>query len=105
MGRPISVVIPHKLGKNEARRRIQEGFILIQRNMTAGWGAMISVDERWEGDRLHFGAGGLGQKINGRLDVLAESVQIEIEVPELLVAIANRILATVKAGTQKLLDD
>jgi hypothetical protein len=105
MGRPISVVIPHKLGKTEARRRIQIGFNSIQRNMTAGWGAMISVDERWEGDRLHFGAGGLGQKISGQLDVLEESVQIEIEAPELLAAIANRILATVKAGTRKLLDD
>lgn len=66
---------------------------------------MISVDQRWEGDQLHFGAGGLGQKISGRLDVLAESVLIEIEAPELLAAIANRILATMKAGAQKLLDD
>ncbi len=73
--------------------------------MAAGWGAMISVDQRWEGDQLHFGAGGLGQKISGRLDVLAESVLIEIEAPELLAAIANRILATMKAGAQKLLDD
>jgi hypothetical protein len=104
MGRPISVTIPHKLGKQEARRRIQDEFGSVQRNMTAGWGALISVEERWEGDRLHFGAGGLGQKIHGQLDVLAESVQIEIEMPELLAAVANRILSAVKAGTQKLLD-
>ena len=104
MGRPISVTIPHRLGKDEARRRIQEGFSSIQHNMTAGWGAMISVEERWEDDRLHFGAGGLGQKVSGQLDVLAASVQIEIEVPDLLTAVANRILATLKTGTQKLLD-
>jgi hypothetical protein len=103
MARPISVTIPHRLGASEARRRIQEGFSEIQRRAMSGWGALLTVDERWEGDRLHFGASGLGQKINGQLDVQAESVQILIQVPELLATVADRILATFKAGTQKLL--
>ena len=103
MGRPISVSIPHQLGTNEARRRIQEGFSSIQGNKRS-LGGLFSVQERWEGDRLNFDAGGLGQKLCGRLHVLPDSVQIEIDVPKMLAAIAERILATLKTGTKKLLE-
>jgi hypothetical protein len=104
MGRPITVSVPHKLGKSEARRRIEEGFSSIQRNQSAGLGGLLSVHERWEGDRLYFDAGGLGQKVSGRLDVLTDSVELQIEVPEMLALIADRILATLRTGTQKLLE-
>jgi hypothetical protein len=103
MGKTVTVSIPHGLGQEEARRRIAEGFASMQRRMSDGLIGVLSFRERWEGDRLHFEGGALGQTICGRLDVLADSVQIQVDVPEMLAAIANRIVATLKQETQKLL--
>lgn len=104
MSRPVSVSIPHALGKDEARRRIEEGFGRMRQQMTSGLGAMMSFQERWEGDRLHFEGGGLGQKMTGRLDVRAEAVEIQLDLPEILAAIAEKITGKLKSEGQKLLE-
>ena len=105
MAQPISANIPHRLGKEEARRRIADGFGNLHQQLAGGMARMFSfsVQERWEGDRLHFEAGGLGQKMTGRLDVRDDSIQIEVDVPDLLVSLADKIIARLKEGTQKLL--
>jgi hypothetical protein len=104
MARPVTVNIPHSLGKEEARRRIEEGFGRMRQQMTGGMGAMISFQERWEGDRLHFEGGGLGQKLTGRLDVMADSVRIQLDLPEILAALADHITGRLKQEGQKLLE-
>ena len=104
VARPITVNIPHTLGKDEARRRIDEGFGRLRQQMTGGLGGMVSFQQRWEGDRLHFEGGGLGQKMTGRIDVLADSVQVQVDLPEMLAAIADRISTRLKQEGQKLLE-
>jgi hypothetical protein len=100
----VTVNIPHSLGKDEARRRIEEGFGRMRQQMTGGFGALVAVNERWEGDRLHFEGGGMGQKLTGRLDVLADSVRLEVDLPEILAAIADKIAGRLKTEGQKLLE-
>jgi putative polyhydroxyalkanoate system protein len=104
MGRPVSVSIPHALGKDEARRRIEQGFGRMREQMTGSMAAMLAFQERWEGDQLHFEASGLGQKMSGRLDVRPDSVQIELDLPELLAALAERITGKLQQEGQKLLE-
>lgn len=103
MSRPVVVTIPHQLGQEEARRRIGEGFSRLRSQMTGGIGTMLACHERWEGDRLHFDAGMLGQKMTGRLDVSSDAVRIEVDLPEILAALADRIVSKLKAEGQKLL--
>jgi hypothetical protein len=98
------VNIPHSLGKDEARRRIEEGFGRMRQQMTGGMGAMLTFREHWEGDRLSFEGGGLGQKVSGRLDMLADSVRLEVDLPEILAAIADKIAGKLKTEGQKLLE-
>ena len=104
MARPISINIPHALGKDEARRRIDESFSNLQMQMSGGMLGLMSFTRQWEGDRLSFSGGGLGQKINGRLDILPETVQIQIDLPERLAAIADRITGRLQHETKKLLE-
>jgi len=104
VARPVTVNIPHQLGKDEARRRIDEGFGRMRQQMTAGLGGMLTFQERWEGDRLHFEGSGLGQKLTGRLDVRADSVEIQLDLPEMLAAIADLISGRIRQEGQKLLE-
>lgn len=105
MTKPLTVNIPHALGKDEARRRIDEGFSKIQQQLTSGALGLVSFQNRWEADRLHFEGAVIGQRITGRLDVLANSVQMQIDLPDLLAAIAERIKAGLTKETQKLLEN
>lgn len=104
MARPVSVNIPHALGKDEARRRIDEGFGRLRQQMTGGLGAMMAIQEHWEGDRLHFEGGSLGQKLTGRIDVLADAVQIQLDLPEILAALADRVMGKLQQEGRKLLE-
>ena len=104
MSRPVSVNIPHALGKEEARRRIAEGFGRLRSQITGSLGVMFTFRERWEGDRLHFEGGTLGQNLTGRLDVLADSVQIQLDLPEILAAIADRIASKLQTEGKLLLE-
>jgi hypothetical protein len=101
------VTIPHSLGKEEARRRIEVGFGQMSQQLASGlgpMGAMLSFQDRWEGDRLHFEGGGLGQKLTGRLDVRPDCVLVEVDLPEILAALADRIRGTIQSEGQKLLE-
>jgi len=104
LARPVTVNIPHNLGKDEARRRIEDGFGRMRQQMTGGLAAMVTFQERWEGDRLHFQGGVLGQTITGRLDVFADSVQLQLDLPEILAALADRIAGKLRTEGQKLLE-
>jgi hypothetical protein len=101
--RPVAINIPHNLSQEQARSQIALGFSGISKQFTGSMLGMIQMTERWEGDRLHFEGGALGQKVTGRLDVLADSIQIQLDLPEFLIAIADRVIAGVKLQTQKLL--
>lgn len=104
MSRPVTVSVPHQLGRSEARRRAEEGFGDLQRQMTGGLGGMLACQQRWEGDRLHFEASMLGQKMTGRLDVADDVLRIEVDLPEMLAALADRITGKLKNEARKLLE-
>jgi hypothetical protein len=95
--------VPHNLGKEEARRRLDEGFGRVQQQMTGGMAGLLAWQQSWDGDRLNFQAGGLGQVIAGRIDVFTDSIHLEVDLPEFLVAIADKIKARLTTETQKLL--
>jgi hypothetical protein len=104
MARPVSINIPHKLGKEGARQRLVEGFGRMRSQLTGGMGALVKFQDRWEGDRLHFEGSGMGQRITGRVDVLEDSVQMQIDLPEILAAIADRIIPRFQEEGRKLLE-
>ena len=100
MAKPVIVNIPHDLGRDEARRRLENGFGRIRDQI----GALgVSVQERWEGDRLHFGGGRFGQKIAGRIDILPDSVRVEVDLPWILASIAEKVQGRLQKEGQLLL--
>jgi hypothetical protein len=86
MATPITIGIPHQLGRAEARRRIEAGFAKIIHQLPGSGGA---CSERWDGDRLTFGVAMMGQTVAGVINVLDATVTMEIELPGVLGMIAS----------------
>ncbi|MGB2595938.1 MAG: polyhydroxyalkanoic acid system family protein, partial [Pseudolabrys sp.] len=85
MSEPLVVVIPHRLGKDEALRRIKEG--LGRAKTEFAW--LLSLEEAvWTGDRLTFRVAALGQHASGIIDVYEAGVRLEVTLPWLLARFA-----------------
>lgn len=102
MSKPITVDIPHKLGRAEARRRIEAGFGDM-RSQFASVG-ISDVNDEWTGDTLSFVARGLGQTIRGKLDVLEDALRIELHLPLFLSGMAEKITGKLKDRGQLMLE-
>ena len=97
MSKPLIVSIPHRLGKDEAVRRLKSGL----GNARANYSHLFAVqEETWTGDHLQFRVSALGQAASGSIDVLEDHVNLVVYLPWLLAQIAAAIQPLVrKEGT------
>ena len=86
MPEPLIVVIPHRLGKDEALRRIKDG---LGRAKTEFASLLTLEQETWTGDRLTFGVKALTQRASGTIDVYEGAVRLEVTLPWLLAHFAH----------------
>jgi hypothetical protein len=100
MATPITVTLPHQLGRAEARRRIEGGFAKITHALPGGAG---HCSERWDGDRLVFSARAMGQTVSGVIDVGDSMVTMEIQLPGVLGLIASGLKGRLQKAGQLLL--
>jgi len=100
MSTPLSISIPHQLGRAEARRRIEGGFTRLVRELPGSGG---TCTERWDGDRLTFSVSGLGQTVSGVIEVLDAAVTMELQLPGLLGVIAGGLRGRLQKAGQLLL--
>jgi hypothetical protein len=86
MSEPLIVNIPHRLGKDEALRRIKAGLGRAETEFAR----LITIeDQRWDGDRLTFAVKSLGQRASGTIDVNEAAVRLEVTLPWLLSRFAH----------------
>jgi hypothetical protein len=80
MSQPLVVSIPHRLGREEATRRLKGGL-----SRAAATVPVLHVDEeRWEGEHMFFRVRALGQAASGHIDVAEDHVRLEVMLPWLL---------------------
>ena len=97
----VTVVVAHRLGKDEAVRRLKEGFARTRGHL----GAMIAIEqETWEGDTLRFHMRALGQAAAGTIEVLEDALRIEVSLPWLLAKAAKRLLPILRKEATLLLE-
>lgn len=100
MAKPVTITISHELGREEALRRIGDGFGKVGDSL----GFAVKLDQRWEGDTLHFGAKTMGQAIDGTVDVADAHVTITVVLPALLAGMAEMIRGKVEKESTLLLE-
>jgi hypothetical protein len=92
MSAPLIVSIPHRLGREEATRRLKTGLTRAAASVP-----VLKVDEeRWEDNRMIFRIRALGQVASGHLDVADDHVRVEVTLPWLLQRFAEVAQAAIK---------
>jgi hypothetical protein len=97
LSKPLIVSIPHRLGREEAVRRLKSGLAAARTN----YSALLTIrEETWSGDRLAFNLSALGQSAVGSIDVAADHVRLEVVLPWLLAVVAEKFTPAIrKEGT------
>jgi hypothetical protein len=101
MPQPLIVSIPHRLGREEAKRRLDSGIGRLRPELSA---LVNTLDYHWEGDTLNFNASALWQTITGRLEVFEDAVRIEIDLPWLMQLLGDTITKQVRSRGIALLE-
>ena len=101
MPQPVIVTIPHRLGKDEAKRRLQTGLSNVRSHVSDSF---VMLKDAWAGDHLDFQASLLGQSTTGSVDVADDHVRLEVQLPWVLAVLANKAKALVKRQGQLMLE-
>ena len=98
MSEPLVVSIPHKLGKEEALRRIKPALGKASESLP-----VLKVEEEvWSEDRMDFRVRALGQVAAGNVQVGDDNVRLEVTLPWLLHKFAEAVQKTI-AGRGRIL--
>lgn len=101
MTKPFVVSISHRLGKDEAVRRLKSGFAKVRAN----YGHVFAIkDETWTGDRLQFHVSALGQAASGTVDVREDHVRLEVTLPWLLAKLAEKLQPLIRKEGRLMLE-
>ena len=99
MSAPLVVSIPHRLGREEAARRLKGGLARAAASVP-----VLSVDEeRWEDNRMFFRVRAIGQVASGQVDVEDDHVRLEVMLPWLLQRFAQAAQRAIRERGQLLL--
>ncbi|GAA3997591.1 polyhydroxyalkanoic acid system family protein [Sphingomonas humi] len=99
---PIHVDLPHKLGRAEARRRIEDNIHKLTGFIPGGG----NVTHQWQGDRLDLDIGAMGQSVTARIEVEEALLRVHVALPGLLGMMAKPIEAALRSkGSELLLED
>ncbi|MCG5242037.1 polyhydroxyalkanoic acid system family protein [Azospirillum doebereinerae] len=97
MPKPLTLSVPHSLGRAEAKRRLVDGMGDARARLSA---VATSIDDHWTDDRLDFRVVALAQTVSGHIDVLEDRVEVEVELPWALGMLADRLKTKLtKQGT------
>jgi len=98
---PLVVTISHRLGRVEAKRRIESGLGAIRGKIAR---YVKEMDYRWDGYRLDFRVSAMMQTITGQIEVYEEFVKVELRLPRLLHLLGKRIADRIERRGAALLE-
>ena len=101
MTQPIEVDLPHKLGRDEARRRIANNIHKLQEHIPGG----AQVQSGWTGDQLNLDVAAMGQSVAATIDVMDDKVRLKVLLPPMLGMFAGMIQAGLQRKGSVLLED
>lgn len=101
MANPIIVDVPHKLGAEEAKRRMQGGLGSLTEHIPGA----AEVSSTWTGDRMNLGVKAMNQHITATLDVEEKLVRVQLQLPPALSFFARPVEALLRRKAGQMLED
>jgi hypothetical protein len=101
MSGPIIVDLPHRLGAEEAKRRIGANIGSLAGHLPSG----AQVRSSWQGDRLNLGIAAMGQELDAALDIQESLVRVTVMLPPALAFFGKAIEAALRKTGPQLLED
>jgi putative polyhydroxyalkanoate system protein len=101
MQKPIEVDLPHKLGRDEARRRIANNIHKLREHIPGG----AQVESGWQGDDLDLAINAMGQSVSAKIGVEETKVRVAVLLPGMLAMFAGPIEAMLQKKGNVLLED
>ena len=98
----ITITIPHRLTQQEAKSRLQRGLTDLKTQHAA---SIAQVSETWNGDQMSFKLTAMGQAITGRVDVQPSAIKLDIDLPWLLAAFAEKFRPRIEQEGRKMLEN
>jgi hypothetical protein len=93
MSQPLIVSLPHRLGRQEATRRLRGGLA----NARCSYGQWFAIEEEnWSGDSVNFRVRALGQSAHGKIDIFDDHVLLEVTLPWLLAKLAEKLVPAIR---------
>ena len=100
MSEPLVVTISHKLGKEEALRRVKPALSKASENFP-----VLAVEQEvWSGDRMDFRVRAMGQVAVGNIHMGENDVRLEVTLPWLLHKFGQVVQKTIAGKGQILLE-
>jgi hypothetical protein len=101
MSQPLIISIPHRLGRREARRRLDSGIGRLRPELNS---LLTGLYYHWQGDTLNFTASAMWQRITGRIEVLDDAARVEIDLPWVMQLLRDTIAKRVRGRGVALLE-
>jgi hypothetical protein len=101
MTKPITVALPHQLGAQEAKRRMQSRIGQLRDHIPGG----AQVESSWTGDRMHLSVRAMGQDVRAHIDVEEKLVRLELQLPPALSFLAGQVEGLIRRRGAELLED
>ena len=101
MTTPLTVDLPHKLGAEEARRRIERNVGKLTDHIPGG----AQVSSRWTGDRLDLDVGAMGQQLATQIEIQETIVRMTVMLPPALTFFRGMIEPLIRSQGAAMLED
>ena len=99
MNQPVTVDIPHQLGRAGVRQRIDSGIDKLAGMIPGG----TLHGKSWDGDTLHFTVKAMGQTIASAVTVFETNVHAVVDLPGILGLFASKVQDMIRKEAPKLL--
>ena len=98
MSNSIVITVPHRLGSEEAKRRISERIELLRRDYID---KLAYSEANWNGDTANLRVVAFGQTATAQLYVMNDGVRIEVQLPWILAALTGKIQGVLKTNAEE----
>lgn len=103
MAVPVTIDVPHRLGRAAARERMKARIGDLAGHMPGG---VAEIRSSWPGeDEMALEIVALGHSIPARLDVEETRVRVHVALPPMLAMVSGVIESAIRSGGEKLLED